>query len=296
MSTGRQRLRAVEESSHTRRNGSDPTGKPTYKVTIKDGKLQLPKPPEHGNMPALCAWLTCAFNLDRRHPITRGERQGPPGPQGHVVLRRADAPDIRFEPASRMNTPGKLIETLCWHMLPSDGAIFALKSDHCREVTYVTRMLCGAHESLVAAQEAAAIVGDLMQMAEPVEGATTYGTSGQRYEAAVALRRKVDEMTGRRVGPRRCLIDASTGEFVVAIVDLQEAARHHIGSSLERGWLDSRMAELGWERVRLDGHQLPGRAGRQGPHARVDAYRGLLPSEGSLDPEGTHDGEATVTA
>ena len=47
----------------------------------------------------------------RDHRIAGGEREGLHGPDGHVVLRRAGAPQIRFEPATNLNSPAKLIET-----------------------------------------------------------------------------------------------------------------------------------------------------------------------------------------
>jgi hypothetical protein len=80
----------------------------------------------------------------------------------------------------------------------------------------------------------------------------------------VALRRAVDEQTGRAIGPARYLIDANTGEYVIAVSDLNEAARRHVGSSIPRGWLPGRMDAMGWRRVTLDGHALPGRDGRSG--------------------------------
>src|SRR5207244_13478123 len=107
-------------------------------------------------------------------------------------LRRAGAPQIRFEPATKLNSPAKLIETLSWQTVSTDGPIHALASVHCRQITYAVRMLCGADEEATYEQETEAIVGTFMHAAVAVEGSTTYGTSGQRYEAAVALRRETD--------------------------------------------------------------------------------------------------------
>ncbi len=255
------------------------------------GRLLLPETPAYNDPTGLCSWLTCVFNLDRVHPITGGTRQGLHGPEGHVELSRAGAESIRFEPARHINQSARLIEWLSWQRLPTDGAIHALKAEHCREISRVIVMLCGLHAKLTARQEADGIVGDLLHIGEPVEGRTTYGTPSQRYEAAVALRRAVDEITGRKIGVPRYLIDAGkldpdTGElieheepvYVIAVSDAHEIARRHIGSSLARGWLDARMESLGWERLTLDGHGQPGRAGRQGPHARIYAYRGSLPA------------------
>ena len=51
----------------------------------------------------------------------------------------------------------------------------------------------GCSRDATEAQETAGIVGMFMLDAEPVEKFTTYGDGGQRYEAAVALQRSVDE-------------------------------------------------------------------------------------------------------
>jgi hypothetical protein len=257
-----------------------------YKVMFdaQGKKLLLPEPPAHDDPAGCCAWLTVVFNLTPRHPITRGERKGAAGPDGHVALHRADAPTIWFEPASKINTPAKLIDALSWYALPTDGMIHALKADHCREITYVVRMLCGRSALLAAEDEAAGIVGTFLAEAEPVDGHTTYGTSAQRYEAAVALRREIDSMIGRPTGPRRYLIDVNTGELVIAVGDLQDAARRHVGSSMAHGWLDARMEASGFTRVELQGYGQPAgphvvapkpeRVGRRGRHARICAYRG----------------------
>jgi hypothetical protein len=173
-------------------------------------------------------------------------------------------------------------------MLPSDGAIHALNTGHCRDIAYVVRMLCGITASLTATQEADGIVSTFLQAAQAVEGRTTYGTSGERYEAAVGVRRDVEEITGRSIGPSRYLIDSNTGEYVIAVSDLQDAARRFVGSSLPHGWLDGRMETLGWARITIEGWSLPGRDGRKGPHARVNAYRGVLTSPSQDEPEGVN--------
>jgi hypothetical protein len=249
------------------------------------GRLVLPATPGLDDHAGLCTWLTAVLALDTTHPITGGERQGHAGPDGHVELRRAGAPSLRFEPAAQINSPNRLHDALSWWMLPSDGAVPAFKGDHCRQIAHVVRMLCGFAGTLSATQEAAGIVATYIGAAQRVEGHTTYGTSGQRYEAAAALQRALDESTGRPIGPQRYLIDVNTGELVIRVADLAGAARLHVGSSLPRGFLDARMQALGWTRTRLDGHALEGRAGRAGPHARADVYRGHLP----------HDDDASVT-
>jgi hypothetical protein len=64
---------------------------------------------------------------------------------------------------------------------------------------------------------------------------------------------------------------------VIAVSNLQDAARRHVGSSLPHGWVDARMEAIGWERITLDGYDQSGRDGRRrGRHARIDAYRGQL--------------------
>jgi len=244
------------------------------------GNLKLPPTPDLQDVAGQCAWLTAVFALDREHPITSGERQGVFGPEGHVELRRAGARSIRFEPASRINTPLKLIETLAWAVLHTDSAVPAFKGAHCAQIAYVVRMLCGAVEALTDGQEAAAIVATFLSGAVEVEhDVTTYGNSAQRYEAAISLRREIDQASGRPIGQVRYARDANTGELLIAVADLADAARRHAGSSLPHGWLDARMAALRWQRIMLQGYALPGRDGRKGPHARIGAYRGILATD-----------------
>jgi len=278
--SARDALRDTASVGRGSQNGSEPSGV----MFDAKGKLLLPEAPPNDQLEALCNWLTVVLNLNPKHPVSAAVREGLRGPDGHVVLRRVDAPSIRFEPASRINNPARCIEAICWQALPTDGAIHAFKAEHCREISYVIRMLCGASKAMRDEQEADAIVGELMHVAVAIEGHTTYGTTSQRYEAAIALRREGDPTTGRPIGPARYLIDENTGELVIAVSDLAEAARRHIGSSLPRGWLDARIENLGWTRISLQGYGLPGRSGRQGPHARINAYRGqLLADSGDQD-------------
>ena len=221
----------------------------------------------------------------RRAPITSGHHEGLRGAAGHVVLKRRNAPPIRFEPASRINTPARLIEDLSWQALPIDGAVHALKGEHCRDFAHIVRMLCGATKAITDEEETAGLVMVFLAGAVAVEGYTTHGTPPQRYEAATALQRDLEEHTGHPCGPPRYLLDANTGEYVIRVQDLGESARRQLGSSIARGFLDGRMEGLGWTRARLDGHAAPGRSGRSGPHARCHVYRGLIaaPSnEGSV--------------
>jgi hypothetical protein len=244
------------------------------------GKLQLPPTPDLADVAGQCAWLTSVFQLDPAHPIVSGKRHGHSGPECHVELRRAGgAPAVSFEPATRINNPRGLVETLAWSVLPTDGATPAFKGEHCQQIAHAIRMLCGAAETLTAKQEAAGIVSTLLSGAVEVEHAvTTYGgTGGQKYEAAMSLRREIDPTSGRAIGPVRFARDADTGELVIAVADLMEAARRHTGSSLPHGWVDARMGALdGWERITLQGHGLPGEGRSKRPHARIYAYRGHL--------------------
>ena len=268
-------MSAIDDLADTQERSNG--GPPEYAVQVDDkGNLALPEIPERGDVAGLCAWLTSVFALDRRHPITVGERQGKAGPEAQVALKRASAAEIRFDPITRLNTPAKLIETLNAYMLDTDEAVPAFKGIHCRQVAYVVRMLCGATTTLSAADEAAGIVGTFLSDALRVEGHATYGTSAQRYEAAVALRREIDTITGRQLGLTRYLADYDTGEFVIRVGDLHDAARRHTGSSIPNGWLDARMENLKWRRIVLQGYGAQDGPGR-GPHARCDAYRGHLP-------------------
>jgi hypothetical protein len=138
-------------------------------------------------------------------------------------------------------------------------------------------LLCGASADLSETDETVGIISAFLTAAVAVEGLTTYGTTMQRYEAAAALQRELDEMTGRPVGAPRYLVDSSTGEYIIRVGELQAAARVHIGSTLARGWLDARMQSIEWVRRALDGHAAASRGGRYGAHGRVHVYRGLLP-------------------
>jgi hypothetical protein len=269
-------LRALE--------GGAPIQRAHYELTFDDkGKLLLPDIPAHDDTVGLCDWLTCVFSLNPAHPIIHGEWQGLRGPDGQIALRRAGAAlDLRFEPAKAINTPMRLIECFTGRKHTGDGMLPAFKGDHCRQISYVIECLCDTAAALSEEQEAAGIVSTYLGASVAVEGHSTYGNTSQRYEAAAALQRPLDDMSGRPIGPARYLIDQDTGELVIRVEDLGIAARAHSGSGLARGWLDGRMEAIGWTRIRLDGHALPGRAGRSGPHARCNAYRGHLP-QGDAD-------------
>lgn len=261
-------------------------GTGSYAVTWtsdKPPKLVLPAVPEHDDPAGLCAWLTSVLRLNPQHPVTGGVRLGVRGPDGHAELQRAGAPDIRFEPNAAIYTPRRLLPMLDSQLAETDGEPYGFKEEHARRVAYVIRLLCGAAGAMTANQEAAGIIGTFLSAAVAVESHTTYGTTAQRYEAAQALRRDLDEHTGRPVGPARYLIDRDTGELGIRVSDLQTAARSHVGSSLPRGWLDARIAGIGWERLTLEGRAESGWTGRYSAHARTLVYRGHLPATGPGD-------------
>lgn len=274
-------LAAIQRSGS--QNGRGPGG--AYVVTFTEGpnpKLVLPDLPAHDDPGGLCAWVTCALRFDPQHPATGVVREGDPGPAGQLEIRRAGAASIRIEPLAAAYKAQRLVPILGSQLQPTDGEPYGFKDEHARRIAHALLLLAGPSTGQTAAQETAAIVGTFLSAAVAVEGHATYGTGPQRYEAAVALRRDLDEDTGRPVGPAKYLIDADTGELVIRVSDLQAAARAHKGSSLEHGWLNGRMEHIGWSRCTLDGHALPGRDGRRGPnaHARADAYRGHLPASG----------------
>jgi hypothetical protein len=262
------------------RDGREPASVLSYVIGFDEkGEMVLPEVPGHEDRLGLCQWLTATFALDGNHPITEGRRLGVAGPEGHIELKRAGAEPIRFEPASKLNTPAKLIETLSWCTLPTDGMTPAFKAKHVRQIVFAVRALCGLGERVSAVDEASGIVATFLNGASVIEGYTTSGTGPQRYEAATALQRDLDESSGRPIGAPRCLLDAETGAIVIRVSDLQETARRYIGGSIARGFLDARMTALGWDRLTLDGHATSGRQREGNPHARCRVYRGFLPTE-----------------
>src|SRR5207245_18530 len=111
-----------------------------YGIKLDDkGALTLPPAPDVDDVAGHCAWLTATFALDETHPITGGRREGLRGPEGHVVLYRAEAEPIRFEPATRINAPMRMIETLSWQTLPSDGSALPYKGVHCQRIAHVVK-------------------------------------------------------------------------------------------------------------------------------------------------------------
>ena len=278
----RAELRAIIGAPDTNGRAASGAGSTQYAVTFTDDKipkLVLPDTPAHDDPAGLCAWLTSVLRLDPQHPITGAVRQGVAGPEGHVEIRRAGAPPIRFEPIAAIYSPRRLFPMLDSQLLETDGEPYGFKEEHTRRIAYVVRLLTGLAEGLTAEQETAGVIGTFLSAATPLEGHTTYGDTTERYAAAMALRHDTDEHTGRPIGAARYLIDRNTGELVIRVGDLQAAARIHVGSTLPHGWLDGRINSIGWQRCRLQGYALPGRDGRRGLHVRLDVYRGLVTSD-----------------
>ncbi len=275
-------VRALDEGLASK---IDANAYPVTWTNDKTPKLILPDVPVPDNPAGLAAWLTSVLRLDARHPVTGAVHQGLRGAEGHAKISRAEAPSIRFEPAGAVNTARRLLPILSWQLLPTDGEPYGFKDEHARKIAHVLRLLCGISAELTEAQETIGVLGTFLSGAHVVEGHTIYGTGSERYQAAIAIQREEDERTGRPVGPGRYLIDKSTGELVIRVSDLQEAARRHAGSSLPRGWLDGRMQDLSWERRRVDGRAVDGRTGRHSPHARVTVYIGHPPAAGGDEGE-----------
>ena len=83
---------ALEQVANGHKPARTPAGLGPYEVTLDEkNRLVLPDMPATDDVAGLCGWLTAVFNLDRRHPITGGVRQGLHGPEGHAVLHRRDA-------------------------------------------------------------------------------------------------------------------------------------------------------------------------------------------------------------
>ena len=250
-----------------------------YAVTFTDTKppkLVLPDPPAHDDLAGLLAWTTSVLRLDARHPATAVAHQGRRGQDGHIEIRRAGLPAIYFEPASTINAARRFVPALGWQLHPTDGEPYGFKDEHCRRIAHVLRLAAGVCAGPDATQEAAGIVGTFTMSAEAVEGFTIYGTSGQRHEAVEGLRNVT-------FAPPRYLIDAGTGEYVIRVSDLQEAARRHVGSSLAHGWLDARMEQLGWTRAQLQGYTQSERDSSKRVHNRCDVYRGHLATSDPAD-------------
>ncbi len=256
-----------------------PRKRPDFEVMFDEKqKPVLPTSiPENDDIAGLCVWLTSVLARDPKHPVTGAEWQGRRGPDGHVVLKRAGAPDIAFEPAKSINTGLKLAEILSWNRIPTDQEPHGYTNAQCTRIAFVIGTLCDFSQAITREQEAAGIVGTFTQGAAGIEGHTTYGTNEERYNAATILRGTGSvSVNGESIGYRepRYLIDVETGELVIQVAALQEAARRHIGSSLRHGWLDALMQDYGWQRIELQAHAGSGRDGRT-RHVRISVYRGV---------------------
>lgn len=237
------------------------------------GKPALPERPE-GDRPALAAWVTVVFALDPQHPIIMGRHFGS-GTAGMVELERLDAPTITFDPASHIAKGDTLLEALIWQTIDSDGEPFAWSKPQAQKIAGVVARLCQHKTTESLGAMADLVVTTLLQVAVPVEGRTTYGTGGQRFEAGVALTAPLDDH-GRPEAPRY-LVEKESGELVIRVSDAQRVARQLYGS-LRRGWLDGVFEAFGWRRIILEGYELRGRDDRtRGRHHRSEAYRGRLP-------------------
>ena len=91
-----------------------------------------------------------------------------------------------------MSTARQLRTTLVWQLLPCDGEPYGFADKDALRIAFVVRLLCGAAAGATEAEETLGIIGTFLASAEAVEGFTTYGTGGQRYEALAALQPAVD--------------------------------------------------------------------------------------------------------
>ena len=288
--TSTDRERAADGGPEQAKGGRADGVPARYAVGWTEGKTPkpvLPELPPRANLAALLAWATAVLALDPVHPLTGARHLGASGASGVVELDRYDAPLLTFDPAGVIGNGVKLTDALTWQLIDSDGDPFPWSVVQAQRIARVVRRICKSDPTdpvRTLADDAAAAVVTLTHTAELREGCTTYGGSGERYEAARALAPVIDDH--ERVLRPSYLIDRDTGEIVVRVSDAAHVARRMVGS-LRRGWLDGAMRALGWRRFTLQGYGLPGRAGRRGPHTHCDVYRGHLPTDdddGSVNP------------
>lgn len=264
---------------------SSPNGRVLEPVTIATddkGKPQLPEVPRVDDRAAQATWLTAALRLGPQHPITSGQHLGELGGGGIVRLKRYDAPDLRFDPASLIGKQDALHEALVWQRAEFDEKPIAWQKKDAQTIAWVVSCLCRRSSEAATRHSADVVVTTLIATGQRVDGCTTYGTSAQRYEAGASIVPEIDQYG--RIVRRRYLVDEETGEYAVRVSDAAHVARQLHGA-LRRGWLDGVFEEYGWQRITLEGHALPGRDGRRGPHHRSDVYRGRLPE--AIDDEGS---------
>lgn len=261
-------------TNSVRANGSHSTLADHYAVDrdAKTGKPILPELPATDDPGAQSWWLTNVFNLDRAHAVTGAQYTGLSGGRGNVEISRDGAAHIHFEPATRLNKGTTLQESLSWQTIPTDGIPWPWSNAQCVTVVRIVNLLCAAGGKVSREQETESIATALMGQAQEVVGHIA-GSPAERYEAIANLKPPEDG-NGRPIG-MRYLVDADTGEFVMRASDLLAVSRKMYGS-LPHGWLDARMQELGWQRLRVQGYALPGRDGRAGPHLRCDVFIGRL--------------------
>jgi phage portal protein BeeE len=101
----------------------------------------------------------------------------------------------------------------------------------------------------------------------PTGDPMTYATTEQSSLAFVTYSLRPHLIADRASAERRSIIAHS---------DLAGAARRYTGGSIPNGWVEARIAALGWTRAILEGRAQPGREGRKEPHARLVTYRGFL--------------------
>lgn len=270
-----------------------------YRITWKEGKrgaqkMVLPKYPKHDDIAGHCAWLTCSYNLDHKHPIIDGHWYGPRGSRGLVVLERKGAPDLRFEPAGIMHTASRMVAELCGHKIPTDGPTLGYQAEHCNQIADVVGMLTKRTADQDQASTTTGAIGAYLALALPQTGYTTYSNAaGAKFKAAEALgdttyddqRRErrphylIDAQTGHRADENGEVVDQDQlPELVVPVNGLLKVAREHTGDTVRVETLNAWMAEIGWQRITVRGWRTSGRVGRSEPgaHARIYAYRGRI--------------------
>ncbi len=291
-------MSATERTDH---GSGDHEGKAFcgYAIKWEEGKrgarkMVLPKPPKPDDILGHCAWLTVAYNLDYQHPINEARWFGPRGSKGIVVLKRKDAPDLRFEPAGAMYTPGRMIAELGGHKIPTDHGTLGYSQAHCSQIADVVGMLARRTADAEQASTTWGAVYAYLDAAIPQTDCTTYGDTRERFKAAGALAGMTYDETRRQHIPHY-LVDARTGhradpetgevidqdqlpEYVLPVEGFLGAARKYTGDVLSVGTLNAWVEEIGWERITIQGYRSTGRAARSEPggHRRVYGYRGRL--------------------
>jgi hypothetical protein len=234
----------------------------------KKGKPLLAALPDGQDREGLLAWLGATLRFAADHPATGVLRTGNSGGAARLEVQRKAAPSVVFEPAATVDVPGRLATALAWSSTVGDGVAPTLSPPQCQMVGWCLRALCDLAATTTADEEAHGVIADLLGAAELVEGHTILGDAQQRYAAVLALRGSSEARYDRpEWDPGRVLVDRETGLVVARLSDLQSAARRVHGGAVPRGFVEGRLAAIGWRRVVLEGHKAPGRAGRAGPRA-----------------------------